>query len=428
MADLVSLSIESAELQRAEDGVHLLLEASRVLAGSLDYRTTLGNVARLAVPTLADWCLVSVCEQGELRRVAVAHGDPAKEHILQELQQRYPASPTSPQARVMQSGEAELVPEITEEILRDRTIDEGHRELIRAAGIRSYMAVPLKVNEAILGVITFASASRSYDSQDFALAKNIASSAAVAIDNAQLHEGANAASRAKSNFLAVMSHELRTPLSAITGYADLLEAGIPDPMTPKQREQVGRIRLRAYDLLRIIEEILAFSRMETGEERFHFEDVDLGALIDDVARVARPMAEERGLELETQAPARPAVVRTDANKARQILVDLLSNAVKFTKEGHIGLEAHMTNGSASFRVSDTGIGIAPEYYEKIFEPFFQVEEALTREKGGTGIGLAVARKLARHLGGDITVESKPHEGSTFIVTIPSHPEETNTQP
>lgn len=425
IADLVSLSLESAELQRAEDDVHFLVEASRVLASSLDYRTTLVNVARLAVPAFADWCLVTLLEDGQLKRVAMSHADPQKEALLYELERRFPISetPTSPAVRVIDSGEPELVTQLTEELLRDRTDDEGYRKIIRDAGIISYMAIPLAARGNMLGAITFVSASRNYNAQDLALGKDIASRAAVAIDNARLHERVNMASNAKSNFLAVMSHELRTPLSAITGYADLLEAGIPDPLTPRQTEQVGRIKLRAYDLLHIIEEILAFSRLEVGQERFRFEDVEIAEFTREVARVAAPLVEERGLRFRPVLPDQPGQIRTDASKARHILLDLISNAVKFTDHGEIGLEAELDNGNAVFRIRDTGMGIAPEYSEKIFEPFFQIEDPMTREKGGTGIGLSVARRLAHRLGGDLTMKSDPGKGTTFTLTIPSHPDD-----
>jgi PAS domain S-box-containing protein len=421
IADLISLTIESAELQRAEDGVHLLLDASRILAQSLDYHATLASVARFSVPTLADWCVVFVMDKGKLQRVAVAHADPEKEEMLEEFERYYPGSAgTSLAARVTRLGEPELVPVLTEELLRERTVDEKQRQLIRQIGLRSYMAMPLIARDVTVGAITFASATRSYDAQDFVLARDIASRAATAIDNARLHQQVKSASIAKSNFLAVMSHELRTPLSAITGYADLLEDGIPEPLTPRQKEQVGRIKLRAYDLLRSIEEILAFSRMETGDERFHFENIEIGQFLREIFHEARPTVVEHNIDFRVNYPDQHIVVRTDPAKLRHILLDLISNAVKFTKQGSIEISADMEDSTARIRVSDTGIGIPAEYRDKIFEPFFQVEDPMTREKGGTGIGLAVVRKMARHLGGEVTVESRPQEGSTFIVTVPSH--------
>jgi signal transduction histidine kinase len=334
--------------------------------------------------------------------------------------------PNHPAMRAINTGQAELVSAVTDEVLQERTVDEGHRQIIRELGVKSYMIIPLITRDTTLGAILFASITRSYDAKDLVLAKDIASRAAVAIDNARMHERVHAASKAKSSFLALMSHELRTPLSAITGYTDLLDAGIPDPLTVNQKKQVGRIKLRAYDLLRIVEEILAFSRLQTGDEQFHREDVDVGEIVREVGAVGQTMAREHGLSMELRAPEQAAAVRTDPTKLRQILLDLISNAVKFTGKGTIALEGSVSNGTTNFRVKDTGIGIAPEYHEKIFEPFFQLEELNTREKGGTGIGLAVARGLARLLGGDITVESEPGRGSTFTVALPSHPNGTQS--
>ncbi len=425
IGDLVSLSIGVADLQRAENGLRLLAEAGAVLGSSLDYRTTLANVARLAVPSLADWCVVSLLMNGELQRVAVSHRDPEKQRILEELEHRYPAA-TSPYPvwRVLRTGEPELVPEVTEEILRERTVDAAHMAMIREAGVRSYMVIPMEMSGQMIGAIAFVSVNRSYDAQDLALGKEIAGRAAIAIDNARLHHGAQAANKAKSDFLAVMSHELRTPLSAITGYADLLEAGIPEPVTARQREQVSRIKLRANDLLHTIEEILAFSRLEVGQEHFRFEMVDLGEIVRDAAGFAEPLAREKGLAFHATWPPRTIPVWTDPNKVRQILHDLLSNAVKFTERGEVTLDAKVQDGTALLTIGDTGIGIAPEHRERIFDPFYQVAEALTREKGGTGIGLAVARRLAQHLGGEITVWSEPGKGSAFTVKLPSERHDT----
>jgi signal transduction histidine kinase len=425
IADLVSISIEAVEAQRAEDRVRLLLEASRVLASSLDYRTTLQNVARLAVPKLADWCIVSVLEDGELRRVALVHVDPEKERLIGELEARYPeARASTPAAHVVRTGEPEFVPVVTEAALAERTVDAGHRRMIQELGARSYMTVPLSARGATLGAITFASGSRSHDAHDLALAKAIAARSAIAIDNARLHAQVVEANCAKDNFLAVMSHELRTPLSAITGYTALLEEGIPDPATSGQRRHLLGIRANAARLLRVIEEILEFSRLEMDETRFHFEEVDLGRLIDDVRLTAEPLATERGLEFAARVPPHPARIRTDPDKVRQILLHLLVNAVSFTTEGRIRLTADVNGGLATFQVEDTGVGVPAELHEKIFEPFFQAVDPLTREVGGTGIGLAVARGLARRLGGDVTVESRPGAGATFTLTIPSRGEDS----
>lgn len=424
IADLVSIAIEAAGHHEAESRVQFLARASAVLAASLDYRTTLTNIAQLTTPTIADWCVVDIIEDGKIHRVASAHREEAKERLVQELERRYPPGWDSPQPGVLalRTGEPQLVTDVSDPTPSERARDTYHEELVRGLGLRSYMAVPLTARERTFGAITLASGEQSYDADDLVFAQDIAARAAIAIDNARLHEGTQAANKAKSDFLAIMSHELRTPLSAVMGYTDLLEEGIAGPVNPEQRRQLQRIRLRSQDLLRILEEILTFSRTETGRERLRVETVDVSELVREVAAVARPLADERGLSFELRAPDDPLHFPTDPGKLKHILLNLVSNAVKFTERGSIQLDARKQDGKAVFHVRDTGLGIDAEDQRRIFEPFVQAEDAMTRETGGTGLGLAVVRRLARLLGGDVELDSTPGEGSTFTVRLPASPE------
>ena len=192
VADFASIAIEAAQHEQAEAHMHLLARAGEILASSLDFRTTLDNVIHLVVPRLADWCIVDLVEDGRIRRVASTHEMKSKERILRELERRYALSPDSPQlgAVALRTGEPQLVREITDEILREHAVDEDHFALARALGVRSYLAVPLKARGRTLGVLSFGTTERSYGDEDVAFAQDLAGRAAIAIDNARLHEEA----------------------------------------------------------------------------------------------------------------------------------------------------------------------------------------------------------------------------------------------
>ena len=230
-------------------------------------------------------------------------------------------------------------------------------------------------------------------------------------------EEAESASRAKSDFLATMSHELRTPLNAVIGYTQLLADEVTGPLTVAQQVQLGRIRVSARHLLSLIEEILTLSRLEAGKESVVLERVCLEGVVNDAAAIVEPLAVAKGLAFRASCTDR-LMLETDPGKLRQILVNLLSNAVKFTERGEVALVVARRGDEVLCEVRDTGIGIDRTHLERIFEPFWQVERAATRRAGGTGLGLGVSQRLARLLGGDITVESAPGRGSTFRVVLP----------
>ena len=245
-----------------------------------------------------------------------------------------------------------------------------------------------------------------------------AEKAALADENATLYHRAEAASRAKSEFLAVVSHELRTPLNAIIGYTDLLVLETSGPLTDIQRRQLERILASSRHLMEVVDDILTFSRLEAGREELRLEPVDYAQLAQDAAALVQPVADQQGIRIDVRTPAPPCAGVTDARKVRQILLNLLSNAVKFTDQGSVCIEAEPDGDQIVFRVRDTGIGIPPSYLEEIWEPFSQVEDSHTRKIGGTGIGLSVVRRLSRLMRGEATVLSTPGEGSTFTVRLP----------
>ena len=251
---------------------------------------------------------------------------------------------------------------------------------------------------------------------------------ATCLDVTPLHEAreeavrarteAEAANEAKMQFLRAMSHELRTPLSAIQGYAHLLRDGMVGDISTGQQVHLDRIIASSRHLTDVVDEILTYARLEAGTEVLR---VEPGVSVDDLARDAaamvEPVAAGKGLEFQVDA-ASGAQLTTDGPRVRQVLVNLLSNAAKFTYRGRVALTVEAEDDEVRFVVQDTGVGIAPEQLDRIWEPFWQANQQLTRQVGGAGLGLALSRRLARLLGGEIDVQSTRDEGSTFVFRLP----------
>jgi signal transduction histidine kinase len=222
------------------------------------------------------------------------------------------------------------------------------------------------------------------------------------------------ASRAKSEFLASMSHELRTPLTAIIGFSDLLDSEVGGTLSALHKQHVQRIKSGAWHLVGIIDEILTFSRLEAGRLDLLSEKIDVAALARETAAFLEPAARTKGLELHVQTPHAPVYLATDVMRLRQVLINLLGNAIKFTDKGWIQLALEQEPDRVIFYVRDSGPGIAPDHRERVFEPFRQVEQSTRRTKGGTGLGLSVSRKLARLMGGDLEIGKSNPQGSEFV--------------
>ena len=413
---------EVTDRKRQDAGRRFLAEAGAVLSSSLDYTVTLRNVARLAVPTLADWCVVDLIQDGKLRRVAVEHVDREKAALAAELAERYPTDLTEPMgiARVMREGRSQLVNGMSAKMLRRVSRDEEHFRVLNALGLRSVMVVPLQARGRVLGDITLiaAESGRTFTAEDLALAEELATLAALAIDNARLYDESQSANRAKADFLSVISHELRTPLTAVIGYAELLALGIPEALTEKQGEQVERIEIAARHLLQLIEEILTITSLEAGAVTIRQQRIRLSELFSRAEAITRPLALEKRLELRVSDLEQEIELSTDPDRLLQVLLNLLSNAVKFTEAGAVELSARLEGDWVEASVRDTGIGITSEEQDRIFDAFWQVEQPITRRTGGTGLGLTISRRLLELLGGELRVESGEGAGSTFTVRVP----------
>jgi signal transduction histidine kinase/HAMP domain-containing protein len=302
--------------------------------------------------------------------------------------------------------------------------------LAQLAGAGSVICAPLAGRSGPLGALTAVRGSdgrQPFSLSDLRLLERLARHAAVAVENSQLLEAAQAASRAKSDFIATMSHELRTPLNAVLGHLELLELEIHGPLTPQQREALGRIDTASRHLRGLIEEVLSFARLEAGRAEAHFQETDVCGLAEEVASVIEPLATRKGLALEVVSCDPPASIPTDPDKVRQILINLAGNAVKFTDEGRVRIEVAPHPDGVALSVADSGPGIRPDEQERLFRPFEQLQSGFSRPHGGTGLGLYLSGQYAALLGGRIDVASEAGSGSTFTLILPPTPPEPETE-
>ena len=290
-------------------------------------------------------------------------------------------------------------------------------------GLAAYgpmVVVPLVAHDRVLGVLTVARRHgfTPFTEQERQRVGVIADHAALVIWKARLLEEAQQANEAKAAFLMTMSHELRTPLAALTGYGELLEDEIVGCLSREQRDVVERMRAVTHHLSSMIEEVLTYSSLEAGRELVRPADVGVDGLVRAALAVVEPLARAKHLPVDVDMRARGERIWADPDKLRQILVNLLSNAVKFTDRGRIGLRVTRDDDEMSFAVSDTGMGIPAIELSRLFQPFGQLDVGLTRRHGGTGLGLYISRRLARLMGGEVEVDSRPGTGSTFTLRLP----------
>jgi PAS domain S-box-containing protein len=412
--------------KRAVEAQRFLTDASREIASSLDYETTLKSVARMAVPALADWCTVDIVEEdGHLKRLAVEHFDPTKVEWANELQKRYPDDTNAPQGvyNVLRTGKSELYPEIPDSLLVAGAKDAEHLRLLRGIGFSSAIVTPLVAHGRTLGAICFitAESDRHYTTEDVALAENLASSAAIAIDNSRLYRSAQNANRLKDEFIATLSHELRTPLTAILGWAHLLRSGSLEASTAASAlETIERnARLQAQ----LVDDLLDVSRIITGKLRLDVRAVDPASFIESAIESLRPAAEAKEVRIQKVMDTGLLSVAADPARLQQVVWNLLSNAVKFTpKGGRVQVRLERINSHLEIAVSDTGAGISPEFLPFVFERFRQADQQTTRQHSGLGLGLAIVRHLVELHGGTVHAESGGKgQGATFVVKLPIVP-------
>jgi PAS domain S-box-containing protein len=409
--------------------VAFLSDASALLAGPLDDDAKLANVARLAVPYLADWCFVHVTDgEGRPLQVEIAFSDPAHGELAERLRRHFlqmrPAAGTLP---FWQRFAKAMVLQSPGELWQGSQADPGTDAFLQRIGARSIIVVPLVTAGAKLGALTLISAAsgRRYTDEELTLAQDLGRRCALAMENARLYREvirerdiAATASRAKDEFLAVLSHELRNPLMPVVGWTRILSNHSEIRNDPVLAEGVRALERNAQTLNRLVEDCLDLARISERKIAMDRVAVDLNRILLVSAESVREKAESKQIKLVLELCPGAIWVMGDPARLQQVMMNLLVNAVKYTLSGGtIFLRSGYRDGSAELEVRDTGVGIRPQALDLIFQPFHR--EPGFESEAGLGLGLALARQIVDLHGGQITAESDgPGTGSVFRVVLP----------
>jgi len=443
---IINIFRDVSEARKTTERSEFLAASSSLMAESLDYADTLQRVVQAAVPQLADWCVVDVLDEdqdytSQPKRLAVAHIDPAKIQLAQELEKETPYDPHAPQGlgAVLRTGNPELIEDIPPALLEAAMAgrSDEYRELIKALQLRSYICVPMRSQGRILGALTFvyAESGRHYDQEDLRLAEEVASRAAMAIENARLYQRAQASIREREDFLAVASHELRTPVTVVRAYSQSLLRWLEH--SPQAKEvNVDRQRLMhglrninegTTRLTALIEQLLDITSLQAQEERLELASVNLEELLQMVVEDARLLqGQGRYADLTIDLAVDDEIHGLwDASRLQRVFTNLLDNALKYSPAREaVSIRAWSEDSSNSdskvhITFKDNGLGVPSSEHYSIFEPFKRASNASTRNYSGFGMGLAVSRQIVDLHGGRVWVESRGNElGSIFHIVLP----------
>ncbi len=411
--------------ERAQRRNEFLATASEILASSLNYRETLGRLARFVVPEVADLCTVTVIGQDEVVRMIASSGSSSELEAMVALQRRYFPRPLQdcPSVKsVAESGLSQLIDPFSPRFIEQESGGPEHFELLQHANLVSGMRVPLKSGGRAIGMISFwlSNTERRFKSEDLTLAEDLAHRAALATDNAWNYEEARKAIGARDEFISIASHELKTPLTTVKGYVQLLRRHIND--VSADRERVNRTFSQLQDQVirfeELVDELLDVSRIQGGRIPLNYEHCNLSYLVSQVVeRVGQAFEQETPHKLVFFAPA-PVWGHWDASRLDQVVTNLMSNAVKYSPVGsEIRVEVRGRDAEAEIVVTDDGIGISADDVNRVMQPFTRGVGA-SEIAPGAGLGLYIAHEIVRRHGGTLSIRSEPGHGSTFTVRLP----------
>jgi signal transduction histidine kinase/DNA-binding response OmpR family regulator len=413
-----------AEIEKRRSA--FLSEASRLLSSSLEFDSVLQQVAQLAVPELADWCIVDIIDGDVInwRDPVVAAIDAEKESLVRELKRKFPPKIDDEYgaAKVLRTGKPELISDASDLFAISIVENANHLTLLHQLEAKSFMFVPIQIAGRTLGTISFVSAQpdRYYTEADLEMAMELARRSAFAIENARLYRESQVANRLKDEFLSIVSHELRTPLNAILGWSKLMQQGnLSDAV---QKAAASTIERNAQLQTQLIEDIIDAALIIQNQIRLTRYPLDLIPLIDTTLQTLQATAATKSIQIEAHLDLSVGHVFGDAKRLQQVIGNLLSNAIKFTPNGgRIEVRLEQTKTHAQLQIIDTGRGIHPEFLPHIYDRFRQADSSHSRLYGGLGLGLTISRHLIEMHGGTIYAASEgENRGTTITVQLPLH--------
>jgi signal transduction histidine kinase len=421
-------STDIDEQKAVEARSRFLSEATRTLIADRDFNSRLQKVAQLVVSQFADWCVIDLVKpDASFEAVAVAHCDPKKVALVSELRAKYSSKPDASRgvARVIRTGEPELIPEISEEVIRNAAQNDEHSKILLGLKLKSYICVPLVAHGRILGALTIVSSEsdRRFTQEDLDLMEQIADRAALAIDNAKLYQDAQAAIHIRDEFLSIASHELKTPVTSLKLQLQLTQRRVkPEENlapTPAKLAKVLDISTKQVDRLSaLIEDLLDVSRIESGKLSYHFERVDLASLVKETVDRFSDQLQAARCPFEISA-SQPVKVICDRFRIEQVVANLITNAIKYGEGKPIRISVEPSIQGARIVVQDFGMGIEKSKQAKVFDRF---ERAISHNNiSGLGLGLYITRQIVDAHGGTVSLMSELGQGSTFTVELPEKP-------
>jgi signal transduction histidine kinase len=412
------------EAEIAQKRVTLLADASKILAGTLDYRMSLCTIAKLLVPHMADWCVIDILGKDGFERLSVVHKDPQKKQLAEYIEKNFPPDSSSPDGvgKVLRTGERQIYEHISQaQALKTARNNPELNSLINQLVIDSYLSIPIISRGKVLGAITLVhgESGRTYSSFDLSLIEELAHRVALAIDNSLLYEKSLEGIQIRDEFLNIASHELKTPLTSLQLQLQLLAKMLQSKETTLPKAKLAELlqanSRQVQRLTKLINNLLDVSRITSKNIDLELEQVDLADIISDVVKRFRNEAKTLGSVIEYTNGVHP-VGYWDKFRIDQVATNLVSNALKYGSGKPITIMVNKKPNTAWFSVQDHGIGIPGVDQSRIFNRFERTDTA--KKFGGLGLGLYITRQIIQAHGGTIAVSSKPKKGATFTVTLP----------